>query len=145
MFLIELVTYFIVPLMSPEVSIKTLFFALLCLFPLSSNNSTGEENFLLQSQLKKNNKISVILRPLFVHSFPYVFFAVPCACVMATEETRVNKTKRCVQTVSFSSKNIKKSIFLSVTLSVSFQSNNRISERKKHPESGSMRLISSGF
>ena len=53
-------------------------------FPLSSNNSTGEENFLLQSQLKKNNKISVILRPLFVHSFPYVYFAVPCACVIAT-------------------------------------------------------------
>ena len=73
------------------------FFSLYCVyFPLSSKNSTGGENFLLQSQLKKNNKISVILRPLFVHSFPYVYFAVPCACVIATEETRVNKIKRCV-------------------------------------------------
>ena len=56
------------------------FFSLYCVyFPLSSNNSTGEENFLLQSQLKKNNKISI--KTSFRPFFPlYVLCCSLCVC-----------------------------------------------------------------
>ena len=78
--------------------------------------------FPCQSFLRKNNKIFVITRPLYVPVFPSVFLAVPCVCV---------------QTVSFFSKlkTQKQNVFLFVSLLlISVQLNKLVSERSNTPK-----------
>ena len=92
--------------------------------------------FPCQSFLRRNNKIFVITRPLYVPVFPSVFLAVPCVCVCVRVCVCVCVCV-CVQTVSFFSKlkTQKQNIFLFVSLLlISVQLNKRVSERNNTPK-----------